>query len=622
AVSVKKPLMVLTTLPRVLSPGEIIRLPVTVFAMENNIKNVNVNLQANEFFEVVGSQAQTLNFNTVGDQLAYFDVKIKNAVGIGKVRVTVASGSEKAGDEVEIDVRNPNPVISNIQQITLAPGKQWNVTASPIGIAALSTSVIEVSSIPSIDLQKRLSYLIEYPYGCIEQTTSSVFPQLVLNQLTELSDYQKAQVDKNIKAGLSRLQRFQTPAGGFSYWPGGTESDDWGSTYAGHFLLEAINNGYYVSDYMLQQWKVYQKGKANNWVPTTTNFYGGDLAQAYRLYTLALAKSAELGAMNRLKEFKYLSIEAKWRLAAAYQLAGQNNTALDLISGLPLDFPQRIKAGFTFGSQLRDQAMALETLTIMGKREKAAQLLTTVAARLSEDNWYSTQTTAYSLIAIAKFCGKNTSGSRIMATANIGGIKNDINSSAYLRQVPVTFKNGSVPMGITNNGNNVLYLKLITRGQPLTGDSSKPVNNPAVLAMSVDYISQNGKPVDISKMLQGTDFIAKVTIRNTGKRGTYMQMALSQVFASGWEILNARMSENEGEGTAAFKSSWMTYQDIRDDRVYTFFNINENETLTYYVQLNATYPGRYYLPPTLSQAMYDNTITASTAGRWIEVVGN
>ncbi len=622
AVAVKKPLMVLTTLPRVLSPGEIIKLPVTVFAMENNIKNVSVNLQSNNFFEVVGSPTQTISFNTVGEQLAYFDVKIKNAVGIGKVKVTVASGAEKASDEVEIDVRNPNPVISNIQQITLTAGQSWNTTASPIGIPALSTSVIEVSSIPSMNLEERLNYLIEYPYGCIEQTTSAVFPQLVLNQLTELSDYQKAQVDRNVKAGISRLQQFQRTDGGFSYWPGGTESDDWGSSYAGHFLLEAMNNGYFVSDYMIQQWKVYQKGKANNWVPTTTNFYGGDLAQAYRLYTLALAKSAELGAMNRLKEFKYLSAEAKWRLAAAYKLAGQNNTALDLISGLLIDFPQRPAAGFTFGSQLRDQAMVLETLTIMDKRDKASQLLATVASRLSEDYWYSTQTTAYSLIAIAKYCGKNASGSKIIATANIAGTKTDLNSTAYLKQIPIAFKNGSIPVVIRNNGNNTLYLKLITRGQPLTGDSSKPVNNTALLAMYVDYISQDGKPIDISKLSQGSDFIAKVTIKNTGKRGTYTEMALSQIFASGWEILNARMSETEGDGASGFKSSWMSYQDIRDDRVYTFFNIRENETLTYYVQLNATYPGRYYLPPTMSQAMYDNTITASTAGRWIEVVGN
>ena len=617
AVAVKKPVMVLTTMPRVLSPGEIIKLPVTVFAMENNIRSVKVNLQANNFMEVIGPSSQTVNFTETGEQLAYFDVRIKNAEGIGKVKVSAASGAENASDEVEIDVRNPNPVITNVQQITLAPGQQWNVSASAIGIAALSTSVVEISSIPSMNLQKRLGYLIEYPHGCIEQTTSAVFPQLVLNQLTELSDYQKAQVDKNVKAGLVKLQSFQRPDGGFSYWPGGYESDEWGSNYAGHFLLEAQNNGFFVSDYMLQQWKNYQRGKANNWAPSTTNFYGGDLTQAYRLYTLALAKSAELGAMNRLREFKYLSDEAKWRLAAAYQLAGQVNTALDLVSGLGYTFPKRNNPGMTYGSDLRDEAMVLETLTLMGKRDKAASLLTSVAAKLSDDDWYSTQTTAYSLIAIAKYCGKNPSGAKILAASNIGGTKTDINSAAYLRQLPIVFKNGTVPVNITNRGNNTLYLKLITRGQPLTGDSVKPVNNPGMLVMNVSYMSQNGAAVDISKLAQGTDFIAKVTVRNPGKHGMYSQMALSQIFPSGWEILNPRMMD-DGEG--ALKSSPATYQDVRDDRVYSYFNIRENETLTYYIQLNASYPGKFYLPATMCSAMYDNTITAATAGRWIEVV--
>ncbi len=616
AVAVKKPVMVLATMPRVLSPGEIIKLPVTVFAMEKNIRSVKVSLQANNFMEVVGPSSQTVNFTETGEQLAYFDVKIKDAQGIGKVKVIASSGTENASDEIEIDVRNPNPVITNVQQITLAPGQQWGVSASPIGIAALSTSVVEISSIPSMNLQKRLGYLIEYPHGCIEQTTSAVFPQLVLNQLTELSDYQKAQVDKNVKAGLGRLQAFQRRDGGFSYWPGGNQSDEWGTNYAGHFLIEAQNNGYFVSDYMLQQWKNFQRGKANSWIPSSTNFYGGDLTQAYRLYTLALSKSAELGAMNRLKEFKYLSDEAKWRLAAAYKLAGQDNTALDLVSGLGYSFPKRNNPGITYGSDLRDQAMVLETLTLMGKRDKAASILTSVAARLSEDEWYSTQTTAYSLIAIAKYCGKNPSGAKILAASNIAGTKTDINSASYLRQLPIVFKSGAVPVNITNRGSNTLYLKLITRGQPLTGDSVKPVNNPGTLLMNVSYISQNATPIDISRLLQGTDFIAKVTIKNPGKHGNYTQMALSQIFPSGWEILNPRMMDGEG----AFKSSPSDYQDVRDDRVYSYFDLRENETLTYYIQLNASYLGKYYLPATMCSAMYDNTISAATGGRWIEVV--
>ncbi|MES2849002.1 MAG: MG2 domain-containing protein [Bacteroidota bacterium] len=615
-VAVKKPLMILATMPRVLGPGETIKLPVTVFAMENNIKNVNLSLQSNPYLEVVGSNTQNISFAQTGEQMAYFDVRVKPNTGIGKVKLLASSGGEKANYEVELEIRNPNPPVTSVSEMVLNAGQQWNVTASAIGSPNTSTAIVEISSVPPMNLQKRLDYLIQYPHGCIEQTTSSVFPQLVLNQLTDLDDYKKSLVDKNIKAGVLRLQNFQRPDGGFSYWPGMAESDAWGSNYAGHFLIEAQANGYFVSDYMLAQWKNFQRGRANSWTVTSENYYGADLDQAYRLFTLALAKAPELGAMNRLKEFKYLSAEAKWRLAAAYKLSGQENTALQLISGLTPIFETRTKPGFTFGSDLRDQAMVLETLTLLGRKAQAAQLLTTVAGKLSQDSWYSTQTTAYSLIAIAKYCGKNPSGAKIVAKASIGGKATDINSAAYIRQLPVSIQKGNSNVVISNKGSNILYVRLITQGQPLSGDSLKVNNNPAVLSMNVTYITQDGKALDVTKLSQGSDFVAKVIITNTGKRGRYDEMALSQIFPSGWEILNARMTGGEG----AFKSSISTYQDVRDDRVYTYFDINESETLTYYVQLNASYLGRYFMPGIYTSAMYDNTINAGVNGKWVEVV--
>lgn len=614
-VAVKKPLMMLATMPRVLGPGETIKLPVTVFAMENNVKKVNISLQANPYLEVVGGNTQQLNFAQPGEEMVYFDVRVKPNTGIGKVKLLASSGGEKADYEVELEIRNPNPPVTQVTEMTLSPGQQWNTIANPVGIAASSTAVLEISSVPSMNLQKRLNYLIEYPHGCIEQTTSAVFPQLVLNQLTDLDDAKKAKVDRNIRAGIGRLQNFQRPDGGFSYWPGGGDADEWGTNYVGHFLTEAQNNGYVVSDYMMQNWKNFQRGKANSWVPSTTNFYGGDLIQAYRLFGLALAKAPEMGAMNRLKEFKYLSAEAKWRLAAAYSLAGQENTALDLISGLSTSFPERTSWGYSYGSDTRDQAMVLETLTLLRKKAKAEELLRTLCAKLSQDYWYSTQTTAYSLIAIAKFCGKNPGGAKILVNGSVDGKNVDINSASYLKQLPVLFSKGSSNIAITNKGNNTLYVRLIIQGQPLAGDSIKINNNPAVLNMNVSYLTQNGTAIDISKITQGSDFVAKVTITNPGKRGYYSEMALSQIFPSGWEILNARMFDGEG----AFKSSSSSYQDIRDDRVYTYFNIGPNQTHTYYIQLNASYLGRYFLPGTYCEAMYDNSITAGVNGRWVEV---
>jgi len=289
---------------------------------------------------------------------------------------------------------------------------------------------------------------------------------------------------------------------------------------------------------------------------------------------------------------------------------------LQLISGLPVTFKTNHSPGITYGSDTRDEAMVLETLTLMGRRTLAADLVNTIAARLSQDEWYSTQTTAYSLIAIATYCGKNPSGSKIIATGTVNGNAININSSSYVSQMPLDLSKGIANVTLNNKGNNVLYVRIISEGQPVAGENLQVHNNPSVLVLNVSYLSRNLKPVDVSTLIQGADFIAKVTIKNPGKRGYYERMALTEIFPGGWEILNTRLQDGEG----SFQSSRYDYQDVRDDRVYTYFSIKENETLTYYVQLNATYLGRYFLPGTYCSAMYDNSINAGVNGRWVEVV--
>jgi uncharacterized protein YfaS (alpha-2-macroglobulin family) len=613
AVTVKKPLMLLATMPRVLGPNEELKIPVTVFATDNNIHNVSLSLQSNPFIQAGGTQ--NINFSGTGEQLIYFSAKVKPNTGIGKIKIVATAGKEQSITEVEIDIRNPNPPVTHVTEATLQAGQSWNSNIAMIGDASSSKATLEISSIPAIDLAKRLDYLIQYPHGCIEQTTSAVFPQLVLNQLMDLDETDKVRIDANIRAGVGKLSNFQQSDGGFSYWPGGDESDEWGTNYAGNFLLEASARGYAVSSSMLQAWKVYERNKAVAWNVTSAPWYGTDLMQSYRLYLLALAKAPELGAMNRLKEFKFLTPEAKWRLAAAYQLVGQSKVALQLISGLSTNFPKREYTGITFGSDLRDQAMVLETLTLMNRKAEGEQLVRTVANKLSQDDWYSTQTTAYALIAIAKFSGSNKDAKKIIATGNAGTQKLNINSGSVVSQTNIVWQNNKGAVQLTNKGSNALYVRIINEGKPLSNDTIPVVNNPNILFVSVNYLNTAGQSIDISKVKQGTDFVAKVTIKNPGLRGTYTEMALTQIFPSGWEILNTRLYNSEG----AFQSSPSDYMDIRDDRVYHYFDLKQNETLSYYVQLNAAYPGRYFWPGVYAEAMYDHTISGGVRGKWVEV---
>lgn len=182
-VAVRKPLMVLATLPRVLGPGETVNLPVDVFAMEKQVKDVKIEVETDGLFSVEGSKQQSLHFNETGDDVINFKLNTMQKVGIGKVKVIATSGKEKSFQEIEIEVRTPNPRVAEGYDMVIEPGKSWNPSILFKGIEGTNKATVEISSIPAMGLEKRLDYLIQYPHGCIEQTTSSVFPQLFVGNL-------------------------------------------------------------------------------------------------------------------------------------------------------------------------------------------------------------------------------------------------------------------------------------------------------------------------------------------------------------------------------------------------------------------------------------------------------
>lgn len=613
AVTVKKPLMLLATLPRVIGPEETFQLPLTVFAMENHIKQVDLQVSGSGGLTIENGK-QVVRFTEQGEQMAYATVKAGKSSGIGKISAVAKSGNETATYEVEIDIRNPNPFITSVDEAEIAAGASWQQEIKPLGPGNSNNATVEISSLPPINLTKRLNYLIRYPHGCLEQVTSGVFPQLMLDGLVELTEQQKMSMEHNVKAGINRIRGYQLPDGGLTYWPGANNADEWSTNYAGHFLLEAQAKGYAIPTGLLDGWRRYQRSRAQEWSPNQYNWRGGDLVQAYRLYLLALAKAPEMGAMNRLREFPQLSDEAAWRLAAAYQLAGQGIVANQMVKGRSTLSKPYDHAGSTFGSTLRDQAMILEALELMDKRQEAEKLLLTVAAGLNNNNWYSTQTTAYALMAVAKFSDHASGKNSFSYTLN--NQTTTVSTGTYLHRISIDPANSTNLLQIQNTGENKLYIRAIREGQLPPGQNPPQNNRPELLTMGIRYTHTNGAIIDPSVLNQGTDFIAEVTFKNTGNIGVYEHMALTQIFPSGWEIINTRLSDNE----SALRSSPSTYKDVRDDRVLTYFNIRQQETLTYRVLLNASYIGRYYLPSVSAEAMYDNRIQAITTGRWVDVV--
>ena len=620
---VRTPLMMLSTLPRVLSIQEEITVPVNIFAMENQVKNVTVSLQASGGgVQIVGANQQSLKFTQPGDQLVFFTLKTGSKTGKATIHLTANGGGQQTKETIEIDVRNPNPVVTlrNSQWIEAGQSKElsYNLSSS----SANNQIKLEVSRIPSVDISRRFDFLYNYQHHCTEQLTSKALPLLFVAQFKTIDKTEAEKIKTNVQEAIRQIYGRQLPNGGFVYWPGNAVADEWISSYAGMFLTLAQEKGYAVHANVLNKWKRFQRAAAQNWrMPQEASGWQqwqSELQQAFRLYTLALAGVPEYGAMNRMKEQTGLSIQAKWRLAAAYALTGKMKPAEELVYNVETTVNPYSSMNQIYGSSDRDEAMILETLILMNRERDALQQAKVVSKNLSQEDWFSTQSTAFALMAMGRLAEK------LSGTLDFVWSWNDKQQPAvksakavFEKEIATTPKSGTV--SVKNQGKGALSVDLITRTQ-LLNDTLPAISDN--LRMDIRYANLNGTPLSVNDIIQGTDFMAITSISNISGTSDYTNLAPTHIIPSGWEIYNERMVAPETENAAADGSgqsvSKYSYQDIRDDRVLTYFNLRRGETKVFTVRLQATYAGNFILPAVQCEAMYDVNVQArSKAGRTI-----
>lgn len=615
SVMVRKPVMLLGTLPRVIGVGEEMVVPATVFATEDGVGAVNVSIACSSNMEVVGEATRSLSFERKGDQQASFRIRVKKNPGIGKVTITATGKGDKSVYETELEIRTVRRPQVKVTAATLEAGKSWKETVAMPGATGTNQLTLEVSDIAPVNVSSRLSYLLGYPHGCLEQITSKGFPQLYISSFTDLTLQQAKSTEEAVKEVIRRLRSYQTVDGAFAYWPGGTSSNGWGTVYATHFLLEASKKGYLVPEAMKQSVLNNLRRVARNWKPATSYYMDSEeTTQAYRLYVLALAGSPEMGAMNRLKEMKDLASMSRWSLASAYALVGREDVAQDLISkttALPSGYSEYDE---TFGSDVRDQSIQLMTLCLLDKGKEAATLVEELSKQLSSDDWLSTQSTAFALVALSDYLAKYRVDGVMDFTYACGGKDGQVKTDKNIWSETLLDKAGtSASVELKNTGKSTLFARIITEGIPEQGEEKAYANG---VSLAVSYVDLNGRPVNVAQLEQGTNFSAVVTVKNPSARG-YNNLVLSEIFPAGWEILNTRFLN---ESATDSLSAGVNYQDIRDDRVYSYIDrLPAGSQVTVKINLCAVYPGRFYLPPVYCEAMYDYLIRANTAGQEVTV---
>jgi len=613
SVFVRDPLMILATAPRVVSPGEKVSLPVTIFSQKDNIKNVSVELEGNEMIKLSESK-RDVSFNGVGEKDIEFSFTAAEKTGKAQITIKANGDNETALYRIELEVRSPNPAETRNELKILAPKEKYEKTFAPFGMEGTSSAYVEISALPSINLDKRLNYLVSYPHGCSEQITSSVFPQLYIKEIYGNSSPYAERASFNVAAGIQSLLTRQMSSGGIALWPGSMEPDRWVTSYAGHFMLEAEKLGYSIPSSFRQKWLSFQKKTAQSW-SYEPNFRYTANEQAYRLFTLALAGQPEKGAMNRLRENKNLPDLSKWLLGAAFALSGRPEVADELID------MRNIKTetdywDYYYGGYLRDRSVILYTLVLLKKNEQALPLLKAVCQDMEQDEWYSTQTLSWALFSYMKFAQSlpNDNNNQGKVSLSINGEKKEISVSQRMSgSEALKLKKDNNQLSVINNSQIPVYVNFVQKGIPMVSDQQAQNKG---LTMTVSYVDPEMRTLDERSLEQGTDFIMVVKVFN-GTSMSVDNIALTQMVPSGWEIRNTRLFEASTE----IKESSFDYRDFRDDRVYTYFGLDRGETKTFVVFLNASYKGEYYQPSVWAEAMYKQNYYSRVPGKQVKVTG-
>lgn len=614
SVPVREKIIVLPSLPRVAGPGETFDLPVTIFATADGVGSTEIAVDTTGPLSVIGASRSVVELDTVGERDLVFTLAAGEAAGPATVRVTATAGKTEAFASTELAVRPTNPTISSSKEIAIDTGESATFTIPALGLPGTRRAAVRLSPTPGITFGHRLESLIRYPYGCMEQTMSAVFPQLYLRNIIETADADRVsnRIDLNINAGIERLQRFRTPNGGFGYWPGAPKPNEWATNYGGHYLLEASRLGFHVPPDLLDDWKIFQRRMASR-------ESGNPLTRAYRLYLLALAGEPMVSAMNLLGEehLDEMNNLAKWLLAAAYKLTGMEEAAHRILALATTEVKPYRELGGTFGSAVRDHAMMLYLATRLDRPGVALDLYHELTPILGGRGYLSTHAAGYALLAVGSYL-ESTWQSDLVIRGRLsiaGGLKRSFERSDGALTIDLTEYTGR-EVTIESSSEAPIYAAFEWQGIPLEGPTAPETRN---LTLHVRWLDEDGNPIDPSSLAQGTLFWGHLRVASKFGRQLH-NLAVTQIVPSGWEIEATRL---RGEQAPDWARSWAidraTYTDIRDDRVMWFFDLGYRP-VDFLVKLMAVTRGEFVLPPTLVEAMYDDDFRALVPGGPVEVV--
>ena len=651
AVTVRDPLVLTTTLPRFLSRGDVAQIPVLVTNMSGKARTVEVRLRAEGFdpfdgripgpgvperpVAFVGADRGQLELAEGEGGTVVFRVRADHAPAAVRFEVQASSSDLLSIEKLELPVVPDTPTDRRVVRTEL--------TSSKVDLDALlagggwypggDTTTFWVTANPYANAMSHLSYVVRYPYGCVEQTSSSTRPLLYVRELLPSIDpslLERGTVDDMVAAGVERLLSMQTPSGGFAYWPGGRSPDRWGTAYALHLLLDAQEAGFEVPPEALAEavdWLSDQvDGVSSRKVSSTVAYQHYVLAKAGKGQPAAAAAMLEAVDKERAGAKGYTLRrwnEATFLLQAAMVASGDRRHAKSVQRLAAMSNDSHRSWDRDFYSDGRSRALRLDVLEDLFPGEATGEALATqVAASLvgRPSRWYTTQELAWGISALGKRTRRLTTG-KISAELSVGGTALAQAAGAAGSDPSWTLRGATaldeVELDVSGVDGRV-WLVTTTDGARATDDLRVGGSG---LKIQRAWLTGTGEPLDLSAHTLGDRIYVRVDVTNTGRR-TVSNVAVVDALPAGWEIENPRLGDGSRPDWAQSIAAWdVEHMNVRDDRVEAFGSIRSGRTVTLLYAVRAVTAGTFHAPDVSAEAMYDPQVWARQLGREITVQG-
>jgi hypothetical protein len=621
--TVADPIVISTALPRFLSPGDTVNVAVTLSNTTDKSTSVTANISTDGAIKILGDKSQTVSLNAKSEGRTTFNVVANSTIGIGNVKITVNGLGEKFEDGTEISVRPP----STLQKVTgsgsIAGGSTEKVNIGLSDFIPGSTNYqLVVSRSPVLELGEQLRYLVQYPYGCTEQTVSAVFPQLYygdLADLMQLNKQNKLNANSNILEAIRKIKMRQLYTGAVTLWDGGGTEDWWVTIYAAHFLLEARKAGFDVDNSLTETMLNYISSRLKN-KETITYYYNRTQNKkiapkevAYGLYVLALAGRTNIPAMNYYKANpSILALDSRYLLSAAYAAAGDKKSFTALLPSSFAGEESVAQTGGSYYSDVRDEAIALNALISADPGNAQVPVMAKhVGDKLKTRYWLSTQERAFAFLALGKLA---RSANNATATAEIkvdGKTIANVDGGQW-RGDKNALKGTAIE--IVTKGSGPLYYFWSAEGISASGAYKEEDN---YLKVRKRFYDRFGSPLTVNTFKQNELIIIGITLERSFST-TVENVVITDLLPAGFEIENPRTKEIPGMDWIKDGSS-PTALDVRDDRIHFFVDANNNKQ-TYYYAVRAVSPGNYKMGPVSADAMYNGEYHSYNGAGMIKVI--